>query len=110
MGIALAGAGANLSSFAGARCYPSLKHSPRHILRAEELANWLVGQKQLVGPVSKRKKVTSADFAGKAGIVFIKDGWAAGGDHIDIWDGMSMRGGMLDYFAKGKEVWFWRLS
>lgn len=109
MGVAMAGAGANLAGFGGAKCYPSLKHSPRHVLRAEELSNWLLTQKGLVGPVSKRKNVVSNDFAGKKGIVFVKDGWGAG-DHIDLWNGLSLKAGQLDYFALGKEVWFWDLS
>ena len=41
MGVALSGAGLSLASFHGAKCW--IKHSPRHILRAQELANWLGG-------------------------------------------------------------------
>ncbi len=107
MGVALRGAGVDLTSFGGAKCW--FEHKPRHILRAEELARWLEGQTALVGKVGKRKNVTSADYAGRPGIVFIRDGWPSGGDHIDIWNGEELKGGQLDWFEKG-EIWFWDLS
>ena len=110
MGVALAKSGVNLASFTGARCWSNLKHSPKHILRAQELADWLAKQKAIVGKASKRKKVTSADYIGKTGIVFFKDGWASGGDHIDVWDGHALKAGRPEYFALGKEIWFWALS
>lgn len=109
MSVALRGAGADLASFAGAKCYPGLKHSPKHVLRAQELAEWLAGQTTLVGTVKKYKKVSSVDFAGKKGIVFIKDGWGPT-DHIDVWNGSALKGGSPDYFARGKAVWFWELT
>ena len=108
MSVALRGAGADLGSFVGARCYPNLKHDPRHVLRAQELANWLAGQTTLVGTVTKYKRATFADFVGKKGIVFIQDGWGPT-DHIDVWDGSQMKGGSADYFARGA-VWFWELE
>jgi len=109
MGVALEKAGVNIQSFNGARCYPGLKHSPKHILRAQELANWLKTKKDIVGNVKSYKKVTSIDFAGKRGIIFIKNGWGAT-DHIDVWNGMQMKGGNPNYFSLGKEVWFWELN
>jgi hypothetical protein len=109
MSVALRGAGADLGSFVGAKCYPSLAHSPRHALRAQELADWLATQTVLVGTVQKHKAVTHADFVGKKGIVFIKDGWGPT-DHIDVWDGEALKGGSPDYFARGKAVWFWELA
>jgi hypothetical protein len=109
MSVALRGAGADLGSFAGARCYPNLKHAPRHVLRAQELANWLAGQKALVGTAAKYKKATHADFVGRQGIAFIQDGWGPT-DHIDVWDGTALKGGSPDYFARGKAVWFWDLD
>ncbi|CAM4337788.1 T6SS effector amidase Tae4 family protein [Pseudoalteromonas ostreae] len=43
MGVALEKAGVDTSSFdtmyPQRRCYPGLKHSPKHILAAQELAN-----------------------------------------------------------------------
>lgn len=108
LGIALSAAGADLSSFTGARCYRDLRHSPRHILRAQELANWLVKQILLVGPAKKYTRVTHAAFSGKRGIVFIMNGWGAT-DHIDVWIGTQMKGGSPDYISRGREVWFWEL-
>lgn len=52
---------------------------------------------------SDTKKVTSSDFVGKKGIVFIMNGWGAT-DHIDIWDGSDMKGGQQQYFSLGEQV------
>jgi hypothetical protein len=111
MGVALDKSGVNMDSFNGAKCYPGFKHNPKHILRAQELANWLKNQKAIVGKVKTYRNVTSADFKKKKGIVFIKNGWGAT-DHIDVWDGkkMKMKGGSPSYFSLGKEVWFWELK
>lgn len=107
MGVALRGAGVDLSTFHGAKCWSA--HDPRHILRAQELADWMVKQTTVFGPVQKfKKKVTSADFAEKTGLVFIQDGWGAT-DHIDVWDGSFLKGGQPNYFSLGKQVWFWEL-
>jgi hypothetical protein len=107
MGVALRGAGVDLSGFPGVYCWQG--HEPRHVLRAEELAKWLATREDLVGEVAKSAHATSGDYAGRPGIVFIKDGWPSGGDHIDIWDGENLRGGQLDWFERG-EIWFWDLS
>jgi len=109
MGVALEKTGINMQTFHGAKCYNGLKHNPKHILRAQELANWLKAQRAIVGNVKTYKGVTDSDFAGKKGIVFIKDGWGAT-DHIDVWNGRQMKGGNPRYFSLGKEVWFWELS
>ncbi len=109
MGIALAGAGANMQGFTGARCYPGLKHSPKHILRAQELATWLVGQSGLVGTVAKSKNVTPESFKRRTGIIFIRDGWGPT-DHIDAWNGVGMKGGEAEWISLAKEVCFWSLS
>lgn len=109
MSVVLRGAGLSTASFSGAKCYPGLKHSPKHILRAQELANWLVRQTARVGVAKKHTKtVTSADFCGKKGLVFIKGGWGPT-DHIDVWNGSALKGGSLDYFSRGKEAWCWEL-
>ncbi|MFN0100966.1 MAG: type VI secretion system amidase effector protein Tae4 [Bryobacteraceae bacterium] len=109
MGVALNGAGISIATFSGAKCYPGLKHSTKHILRAQELADWLTGRTSAVGAVKIHKApVSSVTFAGKKGLVFIKDGWGST-DHIDIWNGFALKGGTPDYFARGKEVWFWEL-
>jgi hypothetical protein len=108
MGVALRGAGADLSTFGGAFCYPGMKHTPRHVLRAQELANWLEAQVMLVGSVTKHANASSGDFVSKQGIVFIQDGWGAT-DHIDVWRNGFMKGGDPGYFARGRAVWFWEL-
>ncbi|WP_420415032.1 type VI secretion system amidase effector protein Tae4 [Roseibium sp.] len=110
MSVALRGAGVNLDSFRGAKCYPGLKHSPRHILRAEELAKWMKDQTLVFGTHSVHRKANASDFADKSGIVFIKDGWESGGDHIDVWNGRILKGGENTWFTLGKQVWFWEIS
>ena len=107
MGLALQNSKVNMSSFRGARCW--FKHKPRHILRAQELADWISRKPGYFGVKQVHKGVSSSDFIGKKGIVFIKDGWGPT-DHIDLWDGAIMKGGSPDYFEKGKEVWFWKLA
>jgi hypothetical protein len=107
MGIALQESGIDMSTFSGAKCWHG--HRPKHILRAQELADWITINSRYFGDRKVYKNVTSIDFQGKKGIVFIKDGWGAT-DHIDIWDGSIMKGGATDYFEKGKEVWFWDLN
>ena len=88
------------------RCYPGFKHSPKHILAAQELANWIRTETKLFGEVKIQKKVSKKDFVGKKGIVFIKNGWGAM-DHIDVWNGVEMKGGRTNYFGLGQEVWLW---
>ncbi|GAA0781777.1 hypothetical protein GCM10009077_28800 [Roseibium denhamense] len=109
MGVALSGAGVSLTTFTGAKCYPGLRHDPKHILRAEELAEWIAARPRTFGTRSVHQRASASDFDNKKGIVFIKDGWGAG-DHIDVWNGRSMKGGQLDWFARGVEVWFWELE
>ncbi|MGN0921141.1 MAG: T6SS effector amidase Tae4 family protein [Cellvibrio sp.] len=115
---ALIGAGVDISSFdklyPRRRCssaYPSLKHHhPGHIMSAQELANWMDKNPALFGPTKKfRGDITSANFVGKKGIVFIMNGWGST-DHIDIWNGNKMKGGQPQYFGLGEEIWFWQLD
>lgn len=113
MGVALERSNVDTSSFdvmyPKRRCYPSFNHTPRHILAAQELANWLTTLTDIVGIPEKRKGVTSGDYGGKKGIVFIKNGWGPT-DHIDVWNGIEMKGGDSLYFSLGQEVWFWELT
>lgn len=107
MGVALHDAGVNLKTYKGIRCWSN--HKPGHILRAQELADWMAKQTDTFGKVQIRKrKVTHADFAGKTGLVFIQDGWGPT-DHIDVWNGSQLKGGSPDYFSRGIQVWFWEL-
>ena len=109
MSVALEKSGVDTSSFdimhPNRRCYPGFKHAPRHILDAQELANRIRSKKKVFGIVEVHKKVTSKDFKGRKGIVFIQNGWGPT-DHIDIWNGAALKGGFPSYFARGKEVWF----
>lgn len=107
MGVALEKSGISLMTFNGARCWHD--HSPPHILRAQELANWMKRNPNTFGEQHVFTGVSSSSFQGFKGIVFIKDGWGPT-DHIDLWDGYKMRGGRNDYFELGREVWFWNLT
>lgn len=113
MGVALEASGVDTSSFdimyPNRRCYPGLNHHPKHILAAQELANWIKSKTSIFGTVEVFSNVTSADFTNKKGIVFIKNGWGST-DHIDVWDGTDMKGSSPQYFALGEEVWFWPLN
>jgi hypothetical protein len=105
-----------MSTFKGARCWH--QHKPAHILRAEELANWL---KSPFSPFRKVSTFQAKDgftkIQGKRGIIFFKDYYGPGntGDHIDLWNGrmltrysswfqFALRGGR--HYADA-EVWFW---
>ena len=110
MGLTLASVGVDLKAFKGARCwYQGHQH---HVLRAQELADWLRTTPSLLGPVEIRRKVTHADYLGRTGLVFFKNFWGEGnqGDHIDLWDGDELRAGATDYFERSEQVWFWPLS
>src|SRR5690606_37670017 len=56
MGVALAEAGMNTSSFRGARCW----HGHKHILRVEELIKWLKTKKEDVGKARSFKPGSDA--------------------------------------------------
>lgn len=104
--------GVDLSSFSGVKCWEKHEDKFRHILRAQELANWVDKHPEVFGNTLKlpRKKyptMNSKSFKLK-GLVFIKDGWGAT-DHIDLWDGISLRTGSVDYLSLGVEIWFWPL-
>jgi hypothetical protein len=111
MGVALSNSKVDLKTFEGARCW--FDHKPKHILRAQELANWISKQSELFGEKTEYKRkdfpnMSYSDFSGKKGIVFIQDGWGAT-DHIDLWNGYEMKAGEAAYFSKGVAIWFWRL-
>jgi len=112
MGVALEKSGVDTNSFdtmfPNRRCYPGFKHSPKHILAAQQLADWIKSKETIFGKVKVHKNVTNLDFTGKKGIVFIKNGWG-NTDHIDVWNGTTMKGGFPNYFSLGEEVWFWEL-
>ena len=114
MGVCLADAGVDLSSCRAVRCWHG--HGRRHILRAQELADWLAGRNgaRILGAVNRhRSGVTYQSFSGRSGIVFFQNFWGRGnqGDHIDLWDGSSdtLIAGSRDYFSRAEEVWFWNI-
>lgn len=83
MSVALEKTGINTSTFdtlyPRRRCcsaYPSLKHhKPGHIMSAQELANWMDKNSSIFGITKKyTKKVSSSEFVGKKGIVFVMNG------------------------------------
>ena|SRR5690554_2500063 len=113
MGVALEKSGVDTSGFdkkyLNRRCYPGFKHSPKHILAAQELANWISSAPNIFGS----KKVITSDreknLKGKNGIIFIRNGWGST-DHIDVWNGTTMKGGSSEWIDYGDEVWFWEMT
>ena len=107
MGIAFQKSNISLSTFNGSKCWH--EHSPRHILRAQELADWMKDNPGTFGIMKEFSNVSSNSFQGFKGIVFIKDGWGST-DHIDLWNGSTMKAGEAAYLDLGKSVWFWNLT
>lgn len=122
--------GIDTSSFNGARCW--YHQNPRHILRAQELANWLASSSLKWGVAVQKIKGRHALDAirGKTGILFLQDYWGERrqGDHIDLWNGhrltaldswfrINARIGQFGLHSLGfgsdmkqaKETWFWPL-
>ena len=123
MSISLQGSGVSLKTFRGAKCwYKNDKKHPKdtkikHVLRARELADWLKS-KGTIGTYKRyiRSKheleygtLDHTAFQEFKGIVFINNGWG-NTDHIDVWDGKDMKGGDIEYFTRGDEVWFWEME
>lgn len=122
MSIALMGAGVNLNP-APTKCWYGHKN---HVLRAQELADWMATAAVLGKPTKYVKKggVTDGAFQqtvlkdvnGVNGAAFFKDFWvpdgqtAASGDHIDVWNGNNMAGDAdnlkLEYFGRAKKSGF----
>jgi len=97
--------------FPSRRCWGT-SHKPGHILSAEEFARWVDAEK-IFGRTSKRKNVTSANYAGKTGLVAFLNMPTSDGktiDHIDLWNRNTTRAGEDAYFAASEEVWFWDIS
>jgi hypothetical protein len=120
MGVALEKSGVDLSFFQGERCSGNFKppHIPghRHILRAQELADWLRKRTKLVGKVEISKPVPWDAYKGKKGIVFFQNVTGLEGiDHIDVFDGLALKNGCklgkrnLDWVAVCEYIWFWDL-
>ncbi|EHR0555894.1 hypothetical protein R5M54_004731 [Vibrio alginolyticus] len=113
MGVALEETGIDTSTFdqkyPNRRCYPGFKHSPRHILAAQELANWISVNPNIFGNKELIKDQREKSLIGRRGIIFIRNGWGST-DHIDVWDGEHMKGGAPDWINLGDEVWFWEIK
>lgn len=113
MGVALEKSGIDTSSFDSMypqrRCYPGLNHSPRHILAAQELANWIDSPRSTTfGTKKVIKGGALSALKDKKGIIFIMNGWGST-DHIDLWDGEYLKGGNTDWLNLGDEIWFWEI-
>ncbi len=116
LGIALADSGLNMKSYAGARCWFGHKG---HCLRVEEMVKWLRTQSHQVGSaqVFKGNKPANGEQAltavnGKTGIAACLNFWGQGnqGDHIDLWDGTTLRKGDSSYFLRSGEIYFWAIA
>jgi hypothetical protein len=92
VGIAMQGAGYDISTFSGATVRVDGAQVP---IRAEEFSNWL--DKARIDGMGKVEVITGADWEkkieGRTGIVSFKDYWlrpgekTPTGDHIDLWNG-----------------------
>lgn len=107
MSGALRKSGFNLDSYGDPTCTD--ESGEIRTRGAESLANYLWKK---YGPAKKFPSVDKAkiNMKGKTGIVFFKDipSFQDGrGDHIDMWDGNSTKGG---YFYNSKEIWFWEMK
>jgi hypothetical protein len=122
--------GIQLNRCNGSKCW---SHSgSKHILRAEELANWLrtsapseFGQKEDISPSEFQTKLS-----GRTGVVFFKDYWqrknesfeGRSGDHIDLWRHNRITGASMWYRSvieflgfvsdlnKSRNIWFWEVK
>lgn len=116
LGDALINSAVDISTFKGVRCWHN--HTPGHILRAEELANWLTSAFSPFRRVLKfPAKEGFSNINGKTRIIFFKDFYGPGntGDHIDLWNGrrLTRYSSWFQFtFNSGQryadaEVWFW---
>ena len=122
--------GVSTSNTKATKCWSH--QGARHILLAEEMANWLnksnivgLGRLERIPPGTFQKKLKD-----KTGIIFFKDYWQRGaesvdgrsGDHIDLWNkdeitssSMFTRG-VLEFFGRvsdlnrSREIWFWEIK
>ena len=111
LGLALQASKMNFTSFKGARCWYGHKG---HILRVEQLADWLRTQSHEVGTAISYKPGSTARsaVAGKTGILAVRNFYGSGnqGDHIDLWDGAGMAHGLAEYMDTAEEVLFWNIA
>lgn len=113
--------GFSLESFKGVRCWNDTSaNAGKHIIRAEEMANWLT--RSPIPGLGPTLRVDGQDYqstlSGKTGIIFFKDYWRRGaesfenrsGDHIDLWDGSKTKGYLFGWTRDLWENWSDRIS
>lgn len=95
--------GISMSSFKGTKCWNCSIKDGSHIVRAQELADWLK-KKPFPGcpdPIVTVGQEFKETLKGKKGIIFFKDYWQREvekgstrrtGDHIDFWDDGTLAG------------------
>ncbi|PKF78954.1 hypothetical protein CW749_13350 [Vibrio sp. vnigr-6D03] len=127
---ALIRVGVSTKNVKGAKCWSH--NGSKHIIRAEEMAQWL--KKAKIGGLGKPEKISPTtfqdDLAGRTGIIFFKDYWQRGsesfenrsGDHIDLWNKNEITSSsmlsrwFLELFNRvsdlndSREVWFWEVK
>jgi hypothetical protein len=117
LGVAMTASGVSLASYRGAFCWNG--HGRTHPLRVEQMKSWLDSESATFVP-SAEKSVRNKQgsqksfhaYLGRRGIVAFLDFWGAGntGDHIDLWNGVEIAHGQLDYFERSREIWFWSMA
>lgn len=114
MSVALHKSNIDTKTFQGIVCWEKHNDGFKHILRAQELANWIDKNPSTFGSKKvftrqKFPKLHYSDFWRMKGIIFIQNGWGET-DHIDIWNGSEMKGGSSDYINRNfTSLWFWQL-
>ena len=119
LGVALYKAGFETKSFKGAKCWHG--HTHAHILRAEELANWLNGPFSPFLAMETFEGVSGFErIAQKKGVIFFKDYYGNNeqGDHIDLWNGsrLTRYSSWFEFaFLDGRHyskatIWFWPVA
>lgn len=129
--------GVLLKSFNGLKCWNCTSGSSIHVVRAKELADWLM-KKPFAGcpqPATHTGKDYKEYIHGKKGIIFFRNYWVRSGengrtgDHIDLWNGIKLAGsrlgilesiarvhlgisydGVWSDFGKADQVLFWELK
>lgn len=100
LGYALELSGVSFASYKGKRC-PSAPKNSGMVASAQELANWLYSKPFDGCPKAESftGKNVFENIKGKTGIIFLANYWqrtgeignTRTGDHIDLWNGSSMK-------------------